>query len=258
MRKIHVTLVPLFVGLISGAAAGLQGCGPTYPDCETDEHCKREGKPPEFCVNKKCQQCRDSNDCREGFSCEGGKCTAIAGYCRDKSQCPAGQECIANRCRPCANDGECPSGLKCLSGQCIKPQCTKDEDCAQDQECQNYTCVPARKAPPSGPPCALESVYFGFDQATLGQDATPTLTKNVDCLKKAERPVNLVGRADPRGTPEYNLALSDRRAQTVKEYYQRMGIPSNRLVPVPRGELDATGADEAGWSKDRRVDSEWQ
>ena len=74
----------------------------------------------------------------------------------------------------------------------------------------------------------------------------------------SERPVNLVGRADSRGTPEYNMALSDRRSQAVKEYLQRLGIQPARLIPVPRGELDASGADEGGWAKDRRVDSEWQ
>lgn len=255
MRKQHAELLPsLLLASFAALAASQAACTPDYPACETDEHCKEK---KEFCVNKRCQQCRDSKDCREGQSCEAGKCAAIPGYCRDKSQCPAGQECIANRCRACASDSECPSGLKCIAGACAKPQCTKDEDCAQDQECQNNTCVPARKkeAPQL---CRLEPAYFGFNQSTLSSEATGALSSNMTCLKTSDRGVNLVGRADPRGTPEYNLALSDRRAQAVKEYYQRMGIPAKRLVPVPRGELDSSGSDEAGWAKDRRVDSEWQ
>ncbi len=254
MQKNNVSL--LFGIMVFGIfAAGVGGCKPDYPSCDTDTDCKEKN---EFCVNKKCQQCRDAKDCRAGQSCEAGKCSAIPGYCTDKSMCPSGQECIANRCRPCSSDSECASGLKCLAGACAKPQCTKDEDCAQDQECQNSACVPARKKALSGPPCPLAPVYFGFDQATISSESTAVLSSNVECLKKADRAVNLVGRADSRGTPEYNLALSDRRSQSVKEYYQRTGIAAGRLIPVPRGELDSAGSDDASMAKDRRVDSEWQ
>ena len=111
----------------------------------------------------------------------------------------------------------------------------------------------------AGPPCPLESVYFEFDQSSLGAEASSILNKNAECLKKAPtRAVNLVGRADPRGTTEYNLALSDRRAQSVRDYLQRLGIEASRLRPVPRGSLDATGTEAQGWAKDRRVDAEWQ
>lgn len=240
--------------LALGLLAAVAGCKPDYPSCETDKDCKEK----EFCVNRKCQQCRDNNDCREGFACNQGACSAIAGYCKDKSQCPAGQECIANRCRPCADDSECPSGLICMAGACSQPQCKSDDDCAQDQDCRNGRCVAGTPKAPSGPPCPLDTVFFDFDKSTLSNEATGVLNNNASCLKKSDRPVNLVGRADSRGTPEYNMALSDRRSQAVKEYLQRLGIQPARLIPVPRGELDASGADEGGWAKDRRVDSEWQ
>jgi peptidoglycan-associated lipoprotein len=68
----------------------------------------------------------------------------------------------------------------------------------------------------------------------------------------------LVGRADSRGTTEYNMALADRRAQSVRDYLKRTGIAATRLSVVPRGALDATGTNETGWAKDRRVDSEWR
>ncbi len=241
----------LFAGLLVAAA----GCKPDYPACDTDEDCKAK---KEFCVNRKCQQCRDSRDCKPGYDCAAGKCTAIAGYCTDKSQCPEGQECIANRCRACESDGECPAGLKCMQGVCKKAECTTDNDCPQDKECQNGVCVGRPPKPPSGPPCPLTAVYFGFDQSTLTGEATAALNANAECLKKAQdRSVDVVGRADPRGTTEYNMALSDRRAQAVNDYLQRLGT-SGRLTKVSRGALDATGSDEAGWAKDRRVDFEWK
>ena len=242
------------VVVIGSVVVTSSGCKPDYPACDTDTDCR----PKEFCVNKKCQQCRGNQDCPEGTACNAGKCGAIPGFCREKAQCPADQECIANKCRACTGDAECPKGMRCTGGTCKRPTCSTDEQCAQDQECQNGFCVAARAKPAAGAPCPLDTVYFEFDKATLSPEATATLGKNAVCLKKSDRAVRLIGHADSRGTPEYNMALSDRRSQAVKDYLQRLGIPNNRLVPVPRGELDAAGGDEAGWARDRRVDAEWQ
>lgn len=240
--------------LVAGACA-VVGCKPEYPACETDSDCKTE--PKEFCVNRKCQQCRTSSDCKEGFSCNAGLCSAITGFCKDKSQCAAGEECIASRCRPCVTDGECPSGLICQKGTCSQPLCKKDDDCAQDEDCVSGRCVSVRRSSTSGAPCALSPVYFAFNDVALGPEATGALGTNNECLKTNPRPVNLTGRADPRGTVEYNLALSDKRSQAVKDYLQRLGIDPLRLIVVPRGALDAVGTDESSWAKDRRVDLEW-
>jgi peptidoglycan-associated lipoprotein len=252
MRNQKHLLLCGFAGFVLTVAAG---CKPEYPACDTDKDCKEK----EFCVARKCQQCRNSDDCGEGRECANGRCNAIPGFCKDASQCPEGQICTANRCRACDSDSECPSGLKCTKGRCGAPQCTKDDDCAQDQDCVNGRCVSSTKQPTvSKPPCDLETVYFGFDKSSLTSEAGAALAKNASCLKKTERSINLVGHADPRGTTEYNMALSDRRAQAVKEYLQRTGVAATRLSPVPRGALDATGSNESGWAKDRRVDSEWQ
>jgi peptidoglycan-associated lipoprotein len=66
--------------------------------------------------------------------------------------------------------------------------------------------------------------------------------------------VSLVGRADPRGTEEYNLGLGSRRASSVSTYLERLGVGQPQLAVTTRGALDATGTDESGWQKDRRVD----
>jgi peptidoglycan-associated lipoprotein len=93
----------------------------------------------------------------------------------------------------------------------------------------------------------------------LTSEASGTLNGNSECLKKTPaRSVDLVGRADPRGTTEYNMALSDRRSQAVRDYLQRLGIETRRLNKIPRGALDATGTEESGWAKDRRVDFDWK
>jgi peptidoglycan-associated lipoprotein len=230
-------------------------CKPEYPACDTDKDCKTK----EFCVARKCQQCRDSNDCGEGRECSNGKCNVIAGFCKNNSQCPAGQVCSANRCGPCQSDMQCPAGSICNGGMCGKALCMKDDDCPQDMDCQRGRCVGGKKAPVvEGPPCPLDTVYFGFNLSSINQDGRTSLAKNASCLKKTGRSIDLIGHADPRGTTEYNMALSDRRAQSVRDYLRQAGIESSRLKPVPRGNLDATGSDESGWAKDRRVDSEWK
>ncbi|MSP72313.1 MAG: hypothetical protein EXR76_09040, partial [Myxococcales bacterium] len=69
------------LGLIFGGAALFSGCGPKYPKCENDEHCKEKG---EFCVNALCQQCRDNSHCSgPGMMCASGKCDRKPGYCDD-------------------------------------------------------------------------------------------------------------------------------------------------------------------------------
>lgn len=248
MHSIHRSLPLGF--LFAGVLIAVSGCQ-SYPDCDTDKDCQEHG---EFCVARKCQKCRDTRDCPAGQQCSNGKCGAIPGYCTDQSQCGPGQSCIANRCRACESDGECGPGLKCLQGQCKKAQCSTDNDCPQDKNCQNGVCVGGGDKPVA---CQLQTVYFGFDQAALTSEANNALNGNADSIKKgAAKSVDLVGRADPRGTTEYNMALSDRRAQAVKDYLQRLGIDASKLAKVPRGALDATGSDESGWAKDRRVDFE--
>ena len=252
MEKMRTTLLLGSFGALLLVAT--VGCKPEYPACDTDKDCKDK----EFCVARKCQQCRDARDCGEGHQCANGRCSAIPGYCKDAAQCSPGEICKANRCQACTSDTQCPTGKLCMTGRCSIPQCTKDENCAQDQECVHGLCVGSQKPIVKKPPCDLEAVYFDFDKSNLTSAATSVLSQNAICLKKTDMSVTLVGRADPRGTTEYNMALSDRRAQSVKDYLRRMGIASTRLSVVPRGALDATGTNETGWAKDRRVDSEWR
>ena len=107
--------------------------------------------------------------------------------------------------------------------------------------------------------CKLDTVRFGYNEFDLNPQTTEVVGRNVDCIKKNDkRPVNLVGRTDPRGTPEYNLALSDKRAQAVKRRMVALGVPEDKVFPVARGETEATGTDESSWEQDRRVDTEWR
>jgi peptidoglycan-associated lipoprotein len=98
---------------------------------------------------------------------------------------------------------------------------------------------------------------FDYDKEELTPDDRAVLDQLADCLTKGAlkgKPVSLVGRADPRGTEEYNLGLGSRRSGSVSTYLTHLGVPDQQLAVTTRGALDATGSDEAGWAKDRRVD----
>jgi peptidoglycan-associated lipoprotein len=98
---------------------------------------------------------------------------------------------------------------------------------------------------------------FGYDAAELTASDRDVLQKVAECVLNGPlkgRTVSLVGRADPRGTSEYNLGLGTQRAESVRTYLQRLGVPATQLTPTTRGDLDARGKDEASWQKDRRVD----
>jgi len=98
---------------------------------------------------------------------------------------------------------------------------------------------------------------FAYDTDELTTDDRNVLEQLATCMTTGPlkgKAVALVGRADPRGTEEYNLALGSRRATSVSSYLQRFGVGRAQLPQTTRGALDATGTDDAGWAADRRVD----
>ncbi len=101
-----------------------------------------------------------------------------------------------------------------------------------------------------------ESVYFEFDSSALSPVAQGVLTGKADYLRdNPGSQVIIEGHCDERGTPEYNLALGDRRAESAKNFLVNMGIDSSRFTTVSYGEenpVDAGHGEEA-WAKNRRA-----
>jgi peptidoglycan-associated lipoprotein len=98
---------------------------------------------------------------------------------------------------------------------------------------------------------------FDYDKDELTPEDRVVLDQLATCLTTGAlkgKAVSLVGRADPRGTEEYNLGLGSRRASTVSQYLGRLGVGDPQMSVTTRGALDATGTDEASWKNDRRVD----
>lgn len=98
---------------------------------------------------------------------------------------------------------------------------------------------------------------FGYDSSRVQSGDHPVLDKLAECFISGPlkgRAMRLVGHADPRGEPEYNLALGNQRADNVKSYLVGRGLKDAQGETTSRGEMDATGTDEASWAEDRRVD----
>jgi len=98
---------------------------------------------------------------------------------------------------------------------------------------------------------------FDFDSANLSGTDREVLLQVAHCLTTGPlrgHGVELVGRADPRGELEYNMTLGTSRAAEVDKYLTTLGVNPLQLSTTSRGELDATGTDESGWQRDRRVD----
>jgi peptidoglycan-associated lipoprotein len=193
--------------------------------------------------------------------CKDGACIAKEGYCDTDGDCSNGQVCKNNKCTACGGDAECGADKRCSNGACLaRGACNVDEDCADDEDCINGICQrPGREKPPELS-CQLETVYFGFDSFSVEGEAGTVLEKNVECIKQApqDRGLILYGHTDPRGTEEYNIALSEKRANAVADFIARLGIDPVRLNVVPKGEGEASGTDESGWGKDRRVELQWK
>lgn len=245
-----VAALALLVGFATIAAS----CGdtPKGPGCKSDKDCKDGNK----CVGNKCVECTADADCGAGKTCSDNACVA-APECTSDDQCAAGQVCQAGKCKACASDSECGPGGTCEAGSCKRAQkCTQDEDCADDEDCINGYCLRAGGVSAADGACPLATVYFGFDDATVQASEGDRLANNAQCIEQnAGKTVLVVGHTDTSGTEEYNIALSERRAQSVADYLSRLGTDPARMQVVPKGETEPTGL---GDDKDRRVEFQWR
>jgi peptidoglycan-associated lipoprotein len=91
----------------------------------------------------------------------------------------------------------------------------------------------------------LPAIHFDYDKSELRADAVDTLQGHIAWLKEhADSEVQIAGHCDERGTSEYNLALGDRRAKSVRDHFSAYGIAPERVSTVSHGkERPACGAD---------------
>ena len=104
---------------------------------------------------------------------------------------------------------------------------------------------------------ANATIYFEFDKSNLTSKSIQTLKSTVNALNdNSSIQITLAGHADERGTREFNLALGQRRAETVSDYLALNGISKSRITVKSYGEERPAvlGQDEKSYSKNRRVE----
>lgn len=109
---------------------------------------------------------------------------------------------------------------------------------------------------PSGP-LSKRSVFFAYDSSAVPSEYQDLISMHADYLKKHhQRQVVVEGNTDARGSREYNLALGQRRAESVKQAFEVLGVAENQLEAVSYGKEKplALGSTEADFAKNRRAD----
>ena len=99
-------------------------------------------------------------------------------------------------------------------------------------------------------------VYFDLDKYDIRSDFAQMLDAHAAFLRSnPSYKVTVEGHADERGTPEYNIALGERRANAVKMYLQGKGVSADQISIVSYGKEKPAvlGHDEAAYSKNRRA-----
>jgi outer membrane protein OmpA-like peptidoglycan-associated protein len=242
------------IALVASALL-LNACGPSYPDCENDEHCKEQ---KEFCLNGKCAQCREAAHCKG--TCQqcapSGKCERIAGCCASNNDCASGQVCRNNQCgNECDANNPCPAGKVCENNRCVnEPQCGPNKPCPIGQTCDaNFRCVGI-------PLCEYVAVYFDFDQHQVRANQKQNIVTNANCV--ADRSgklgqqvsVRLIGHADEMGPEDYNVELGRKRAEAVSKEITKLNIGKDRVSTDSRGKYEPVVRCGCKEERNRRVE----
>lgn len=102
----------------------------------------------------------------------------------------------------------------------------------------------------------LPSIYFGFDSSSVGASERLKIQQAAEYLEQnSEHHLLVEGHCDWYGTSEYNLVLGDRRANSIGNYIDTLGIKPERIEKLSKGSLEATsGLSKAQSSQNRRAD----
>lgn len=98
--------------------------------------------------------------------------------------------------------------------------------------------------------------YFDFDKAILRAESRTALAAHAAQLVESPRAIRLLGHADERGSREYNIALGERRANSVKEFLVMQGVAGNLIEVISYGEERPAvfASNEESWGLNRRVE----
>lgn len=140
--------------------------------------------------------------------------------------------------------------------------CSSDDAAEQTQAATNTQAVDQGNSAADALRAQLEAlrqqntIYFDFDKSDIREEFKSVLEAHAAFLRaQTTVSVTIEGHTDARGTPEYNVALGERRAQSVQKYLENLGVATGQLSVVSYGEekpVDAGNTEEA-FAKNRRA-----
>ena len=130
------------------------------------------------------------------------------------------------------------------------------------EDCNRWYHVGVKEAPKPAPApkkiTITEKIYFDFNKSTIKSESFSILDDVASVLKENPqvKKVRIEGHTDAVGSDSYNQALSEKRAQAVKDYLTQKGVSESRLDSVGYGEARpvADNNSETGRAKNRRTE----
>lgn len=211
-KKLLAVLVVAILPVIFG------GCQKqaAYPNCKKDADCRVDASGKELngvCYMGKCEECAADTDCSDL------------------------KQCVNNRClASCSADADCGANNHCENNYCVA-DCTGPEGCASGQACAQGRCVAQAEGGEGA--CAISPVHFDFDQYNVKPEYKGQIDAAAMCLESnPEVKLTIKGHTDNKGTPAYNMALGERRANAVLRELEAKGIARSRITTLSLGEQE--------------------
>jgi hypothetical protein len=137
--------------------------------------------------------------------------------------------CESGSCQPCTTTSECPTGICHESGRCEPPPCATDDACPSAEICDGNQCLPEQLT--DAAVCGVATLAFAFDSAKLSPSNQERLAHATPCLLEqlAAGKLNIAGNADRLGSDDYQLALAQRRAASIRAFLLARGLPEAQL-----------------------------
>jgi outer membrane protein OmpA-like peptidoglycan-associated protein len=214
--------------------------------------------------------CPDADNDFDGIKDADDKCPNDAedkdGF-EDEDGCPEldnDNDGLADKVDTCPNDAEDKDGFEDDDG-CPDPDNDKDSVLDKDDKCPNEPGVPPDGCPQKYKLVVVtekkielkQTVFFDFNKATIRSVSFPLLDEVAQALKDHPKiKVEVQGHTDSVGNDAFNLKLSQKRAESVRNYLIKKGISSDRMDPKGYGENVpiADNRTKAGRDQNRRVE----
>ena len=159
---------------------------------------------------------------------------------------------------PAVNQDSIDAAARTRDSLAARDRARQDSIAAADRARQD-SIANAQRAVTEARNALTAPISFAYDQSEISDEARATLDAKLPILNANPGVrIRVAGHTDSRGSDEYNLALGQRRAASVKRYLTQHGVDAGRIDIISYGEERpiAQGDDESAWSQNRRAEFE--